>query len=92
MNEISAHEKCYNDFNICIRSLRVGEEGRYTTTFSVVIDCIQKWLAQQGGDPDQLFFARIEEAMQCQVRHDNCRLADILEYEIMPLMFGGESR
>lgn len=91
MNDLTHTMKCRESFFICIRALRVGEEGRFVATFNSVLDCIQEWLTQQASGPEPQLMLWLEEAMQCQMRHDNCRLADILEYEFMPLLFESEN-
>lgn len=82
---------CKDIFRKCIAYLRLGREIEFGEQHILVIDCIESWLSERQ-HKDVLEIQRLfQESMQCQMNHNNVRLADILEYEVMPLIFSEES-
>ena len=79
---------CVEAFEECVYALRMGYEGIYARRLVQAMECVQKWLEKEP-DKEGEVIHYIEEAMACQITHNNARLADILQYEIYPQIYGG---
>lgn len=67
-------------------ALRLGKEGEFSKSFEELISCVQSWIQSSPDVVNQELEQLMQEMMQCQAEHNNIRLADILEYELLPKM------
>ena len=80
-------ESCLNDMRNCVTGMRLGRNIEAGDIFVKVLDCIQTRLEQVPSINSRPVQSMLAEMMECQAAHNNIRLADILEYELAPLIF-----
>lgn len=69
-----------------IIALRLGMEGMAGDRMARFIDTLEPWLAGVNQDQMQHLLPLLSEALEAQARGDFSRLADLLQYEIRPLI------
>ena len=77
---------CRATLEDCVRALRTGREGTAGRQLAIFVDCIQGAFSAGELTADPRIHSELARALECQKRHDLIGLADIMEFELAPLL------